>query len=324
MDILKSKVIVYGNCHTTAIINVLNNNPSFCERYVIHPIPPIQNITDTGFFSKENFGDCDVFIHQSIQLNNRYGKEFASNNILKLLKPECKVIAIPNVYHLPMCFFPQYEEATPLREVRGRKATHFFRDAIIDEGYTQNNSVAEIAEKYQREDLYDADEIKEEFRKFIEKVRMREKDWNIKISDFINENFQKRQLFYDPNHPTNFLLEYIAYKLLSELLGNEELKFEDVEGSCKTRMDSFEMPICECVKRALDLQYGGQNASELRVTGIKERIEKMYLKEYINQYISREWTNSDLSLWLRIKSFLKWFRLYIINNYEYQKKLHDK
>ncbi len=55
-----------------------------------------------------------------------YGEEYSSKNIIKQLKPDCKIIAIPNVYQLPVCFFPQYYKKG--EEFRDKINTIFFRD----------------------------------------------------------------------------------------------------------------------------------------------------------------------------------------------------
>jgi hypothetical protein len=118
---------------------MLEANPEFNKHFYIYLTERIQNITDPKDLYQECYSQCDVFIHQSIRLNNRYGEDYASERIIARLKPGCKVIAIPNVYHLPLCFFPQYYDAHELKNkaVKGG-LTFFFRDSIID---THLNSV---------------------------------------------------------------------------------------------------------------------------------------------------------------------------------------
>lgn len=125
----KKTVVVYGNCHTSVIIEILNQCRLFNENFEICPIKPVHMIKDPTYFKMKIFSECDIFIHQAIRKNNRYGKEFASEEIIKNLKTGCKVISIPNVYHLPTCFFPQYYEGIELRVNHG-KVTVFFRDLI--------------------------------------------------------------------------------------------------------------------------------------------------------------------------------------------------
>lgn len=316
----RKKVIVYGNCHAAIIAGVLKKNEYFNKYYYIYEIPQIQAIKDLSFFETEKFYDCDIFIHQSIQLGNRYGEAFASENVIKLLPKSCEIIAIPNVYHLAKCFFPQYSEAKELR-TKIKDKTCFFRDSIIDEAYVKNAKVDEIVEKYNSLCLYDENVLKNAYTEFIEKVKKRENDWDIKVSAFIEENYKDIQLFYDPNHPTNYFLEYVAYKVLCILLPRMNIQFEDVLGTSSRRLDSYEMPVCANAKSALGLNW---KEKELRITGIKEKNERMYLREYISQYILREWRNEDIGIFWRIKSFLKWCPVYMKRKIRYIKKKYFK
>ena len=58
----KKIVCIYGNCHTMIVSDILSNDKDFLSDYVIYPIPPIQSISDAGFFEHECFSACDVFI----------------------------------------------------------------------------------------------------------------------------------------------------------------------------------------------------------------------------------------------------------------------
>ncbi len=292
------KAIIYGNCHANAIKDILKNNAVFSENYSVCEIPAIQEIKDASFFEPGTFGDCDLFIHQSIKIDNRYGKEFASENIIKMLKPDCKVIAIPNVYHLPKCFFPQYYEATELRDEKARK-TFFFRDCIIDNGINAGKDVSQIIEDYENSDYFLSEDLEGQYKGFIDKVRMRETDWDIKVSDFIEREHTSRQLFFDPNHPTNYFLEYVAWQTLSFLFPDKNIEFESVEGSLKQRLDSYEMPVCASVYKTFGF---APEDKLLRRMGTKLRRKPMDLREYIIEYQAKCYLVDDFSESVRRKS----------------------
>ena len=293
-SISKKKVVIYGNCHTEAIYKILSMTPSFSEKYELCPILPICQIKSDDYFKQKVFSECDVFIHQSIRLNNRYGEQYASEKIIRLLKHECKIIAIPNVYHMPICFFSQY---SPKEEFKRKGVTYFFRDYIIDTLYNQGYSIKKIIEKYDNNNILKANKMHHDFEEFIEKVQFREKDWDIKISKFILDNYRQYQLFFDPNHPTMFLLKYIAKSCMDILeveYTEEEINKISLQEACY-----YEMPICKITVKELGLNYG---TKELRIGGNKLLSEKMFLKQYVRQYIAFEWQNKELNIWLRIKS----------------------
>lgn len=118
------------------------------------------------------------------------------------------------------------------------------------------------------------------FSQFIDKIEMREIDWDIKISRFIKTNYNKIQLFYDPNHPTNELIYYITSNLFSILsLDEVDLKRFNI-----LKLDSYEMPIYSAVKRGLNLNY---TYKYLRCYSMNTlSLSAMSLEEYVQQYIN--------------------------------------
>lgn len=293
------KVVIYGNCHTTIIKELLRTSDEFNSNYIILDILPIQNIKDPKYLQNDAFHECDVFIHQSIWKKNRYGEEYASESIIAMLKPGCRVIAIPNVYHLPMCFFPNYSSKLEFCYKNG--STVFFRDSIIDELYRDNVSIRKIEKEYNRIDKFEEKNLKNQYDKFIQTVKKREVDWDIKVADFIDENKAKHRLFYDPNHPANYFFKYVTGKLL-ELL---DIKFDKskLESASVSKLDIYEMPICTSVKVCFNMVF---EDGELRNTGNKVKRGRMFLREYIKQYISMEWQDSSLRIGLRLKSKCRW------------------
>lgn len=277
---MKKTVVLYGNCHTGVVKMYLETCKEFNELYEIYPIKQIQEVTDASYFEQEIFKTCDVFIHQSIQENNRYGKEFSSANIISKLKADCKVIAIPNVYHLPVFLYPQYSEE---KELRYDNQTYFFRDKIIDSQVKNGVSAKRIAETYYDYE-YDKEEIIDGYNLFLEKVEKREKEWDIKVSDFIQENIQNERLFYEMNHPTNFFIKYCTVGVL-EILLQGEFSIGEIENY---KMDTYEIPILNCVVKALGLNYS-TDGKELRKSGVKILPGPIYIEDYVKQYIATIW-----------------------------------
>ena len=307
---MKESVVIYGNCHTTIIAQMLETCREFNEKYYIIPTKRIQEIKDPKELYEDCYSQCDVFIHQSIRLNNRYGEEYASENIIARLKPGCRVISIPNVYHLPLCFFPQYSEA---QELRRGGVTYFFRDSIIDSHLGRPFKLAELVKRdYEDPGLYNKESIVAAFDAFVDKVRRREKDWDIKVSNFILENYRSHQLFYDPNHPTNFFLGYIASELLKMLIDNNV-----VDGHClkiDNCLDSIEMPVCKAVIKALHLDWN--NDVIRRSMPHTNRLGcNMNLSNYVYQYLSCVWIERKCPKSTKITSRLLWVLNTIVLNY---------
>ena len=237
------------------------------------------------YFNHPVFKASDVFIHQSIWKKNRYGEEYASENVISRLRPDCQIIAMPNVYHLPKCLFPQYYEA---QELRYDNATYFFRDRIIDEGIQQGKSLKQIAEQYY-EYHFDKMSIKEGYKNFLETLRKREQEWDVKVADFIDENIKEQMIFFEMNHPTNFLIKHYAINILNVLLCGKPYSVEELKNY---KMDTYQMPLLTEVQKALGLKYSTID-QEIRTTGTKLRRIPMTIEEYVKEYFASVWICGD-------------------------------
>ncbi len=294
----KKIAIIYGNCHTTAMRQLLCSNDEFNSIYAMYPIKAIQEVKDPEYFKGEVFSDCDLFIHQSIQKNNRYGEEFSSQSIIKRIKKSANIIAVPNVYHLPMCYFPQYEEKAELKNAHG--GTVFFRDSFIDNGLESGKSIKEIVNDYKTSGCYSQDHISWLFDKFIEKVRVREEEWDIKISDFLIEN-KNKDLFYDPNHPTPIIIEYICKGILSRL----GIECSTLDISKMKLLDDYQMPLCKDVIEFFGIKYNQDGI--IRLEGKKVVRGKMRIEDYVKQYLAMLWNNTDFDDAQKKKSKKRYF-----------------
>ena len=180
-----------------------------------------------------------------------------------------------------------------------QKGTIFFRDRIIDENIKKGKTLKAIIDIYNDKNLFDKDYIKIEYEKFLDKIRMRKKEWDIKVSDFIIENIGKHQLFFDPNHPTNFFIKYVSDKVL-KILG---VNSDELIAKPKLTLDSYQMPICASIIDYFGLDYDLNN-NEIRNHGRKIYKCHINLKKYIIQYYCYIWQDSSFPIIQRVWSFL--------------------
>lgn len=301
----KKIAIIYGNCHTTAIRQVLEKSDDFNSEYAFFPIKAIQEVKDPEYFKGVVFSDCDLFIHQSIQKNNRYGEAFSSSRVMSGLKDKAEVLAIPNIYHLPMCYFPQYKEGKELKNKHGH--TVFFRDDIIDTGIAHNESVDEIVEAYLRKNFFTVQYLESLYETYITKVKKREDEWDVKISGFLVDQRDKN-LFYDPNHPREIVIEHICKGIM------QKLGFRDctLDMNQMKPLDDHEMPLCEDVIDFFSIKI---NEKELRIrkSGNKVLRGEMYLKEYVEQYVSLLWQDSSCDEKVKKISYKKYIYYNFLN-----------
>lgn len=279
----KELCIIYGNCHIGPIKASLKKNKEFSKLYGFYPFPEIWQISaDNNGIEKyltDAFQKCRLFIHQGIRRENIYGEEYSSEHLLSKLSADCTKITIPNVHSLPTFMFPQ-TRGTHNGKVYEGKGYFAFRDDFIDQNY-KILSVKEISESICKDaDIFDGNLIRDEYQMFCYKISERQKEWDIKPYNFLEENMQDIQLFFDPNYPTTAFLEYVSNELLHRL-GMNENKHELWERI--NQLDAYEMPTYYSVANALGLKW---KKEELRKTGCKLNDRCMDIVEYVTQYIA--------------------------------------
>lgn len=271
----KKIALAYGNCHMGAVRNFLECNKEFSQRYGFYPLPGIcdmRNISDYEHILPY----VELFLHQSIRSDNRYGAQFASCYMLDKLPKSCKVVAIPNLYGLPKCFFPQLDMSN---RYKSKVFTYFFMDKNIVSWLKEGKSVDEIRHSILSGGIYSEKEILDMWKSFKEKLLLRECEWDIKISDYIFENYRKEKLFCDCNHITAKLAREIANRVLKYLGFRSEIILTPVG------MDGLETFIYPDVKKAMGLEFDEeiirQFSPSASCSGYEVRFE-----EYIEQICS--------------------------------------
>lgn len=276
VDTYNKKIsIIYGNCHSSAVKSALIQSAEFNNIYGCYPLKPICQMNSKESFNTKAFERCSLFIHQAIRKNNNYGEEYASENLLKRLPVDCIVIAMPNLYRMPLFMFPQMESYENQICYEGY---NFFpyRDKFIDSNYNVKQ-IDQICKMIEEESLISHSEIRSNYEMFIEKVKSREKEWDISISNYLIKEMPNSQLFYDPNHPTEKVIGYIVDNILNKL------GFNSMKNYISDCMDSSELPIYQSVNVALKLNWKKSIIRKYSKSKLNNNIMDLY--EYVSQYI---------------------------------------
>ena len=129
----------------------------------------------------------------------------------------------------------------------------------------------------EEESLISHSEIRSNYEMFIEKVKSREKEWDISISNYLIKEMPNSQLFYDPNHPTEKVIGYIVDNILNKL------GFNSMKNYISDCMDSSELPIYQSVNVALKLNWKKSIIRKYSKFKLNNNIMDVY--EYVSQYI---------------------------------------
>lgn len=273
----KDIVLLQGNCHMTVIKKFLLSSSEFRDRYVVYPYPLL--VTDTKEFRTEPeiFRHIDVWIHQDIRANNQFGYEVSDDYIRPFVRPEIREIIIPHMYGIGRMLFPQsiaLEGNPAINDGNDTDGLFPYGDKVIEKCIESGMDQDEIIAFCRSDRALEEAEIKENFNTHMNKLKMRESQWDIKIANFVEEHYRKEKLFYDDGHPTNVVMKQIVVEIL------KRLNIKDSQIDCDMNMDTREVYVYPVVRKTLGLEWEDQ---EVRITGMK--LDKhMDFEEYIKEY----------------------------------------
>tara|TARA_Y100001960_G_scaffold306152_1_gene361037 strand:- start:462 stop:1343 length:882 start_codon:yes stop_codon:yes gene_type:complete len=231
------KIVIYANCQGIGIsyflkksIDILSNNilsnpmrnssdernlAEFCRNSL--GFEKISHIRiDDIVFKKSNINynlikNADIFIYQP--LDDKHGN-ISTNSILKLLKPECKKISFPYIYN--NSFYPVIGPLVIKDSYRSKPCSVIFNNSeiitdLIDKKYNLN----EILKLYQENKINFNYQKRWDYTNNI--LKEKEKNCDVKIVDFIKNNFSKQRLFLLENHPTSIIFINVVNQILEKL-----------------------------------------------------------------------------------------------------------
>ena len=288
-EIKKSRklALIYGNCQTEIIANMLEFNHDFDRRYVLLRVPQIHLFRNEEqieqIFYKNNIMQLvDLFIYQNVKENNRFCNRLGTNTLLKQFCNKCRKIPIHNIY------FDGYFIQTETNE--GRYMENFiqkdfpYTDVIVSTLLKRGKSVDEIINLLKDENLVPYSRIVERCETSFENLRQRERHVEVPIVDYIKENYRKEQLFYSCNHPKNIVIYEYTKRIMNSLGINKIDYFTEEEMNMEfgTLGQANSIPVFPCVIKALGLK---KYDSKVRISNVSSRLIPM--EEYIREYIYR-------------------------------------
>lgn len=276
----KKIVFVHGNCHVSVIKEYLNSSSEFNKKYVIYPTKLIQEM-ESGI-DQMLLVNCDVWIHQEIRNENPFGYRMSDEYIRKKINPNVREIIISNTFGEGHIYFPQADmnniKNRPISNGEDRNGIFPDNDAVISRCLDSGMSIEDIINYCTRNDIFTEKQIINNFNTCLDKIYEREKNCDIKVYELIRNNYKDTKLFYDPGHPTNIVLEYIAVEIL-KLLGIVENR----QLHAINNLSAHELPIYPQVQKVLGLKF---RDDEIRKGNRDKKLtEKMNFEEYIKQYI---------------------------------------
>lgn len=295
----KKIAVIYGNCQTPILSRVLLLSHAFSKDYFFVEIPAVHEYAsrmkkqwDTLIKDNTFWQQVDLFIYQNVSEDNRFCNGLATDNILKKLGGSCKTIKIINIYFSGYFIQTTKNEHNFMKDVQ-QSGLCPFGDKYIDNMLIQELGKKEILEKVTKADFIPSEEIRNLAQKSLTELKEREKDVDVIISDYIIENYDKRQLFYSFNHPINTVLIEYAKRILS-FLGYPEPGVDEAAVYLKAGcLKGTDIPIYPSVLQALQIKEYEKSYFLNRYIEPEILVDfKTYCKKYIEYCFEKNCGNN--------------------------------
>lgn len=278
----KKVCVINANCYLSFIKRFLNENTEFRKVYGIYPLPAIHE-NKFNYIGDNILAHADLYIHQDIRPDNVFGYKFSDEYTLSKLKSDCKSICIPNFVGMLDGFYPTVT-GQMYNNVNGEPMC--FDDWLINEAYQKYNGNIENIMFYIMQYYFDDEDIIRRFNTMVLKWRERENNWDVKVVDFIMDNYQKIPLFEDISHPAECLQHEICRRLIKLIGCADTNKFTHYHMGCC--MEIFMWPQ---VKEILEIKWSKEQIRLYTKDYCYHDGQPITMKQYVEEYIWRVFGN---------------------------------
>ncbi len=217
----KKLAINFGYCHSRFINHLLVLDEKFNSEYQVVNIPCVhwfRNRTEEeielyNIFIEDEvlFQKVDLFIYETVKENDQ---KIPMNVLKKYLRDNCALL------HFPLLnfsgYFPQLYKKRKDADTLSMYNVRYF-DRFIDDLLIKGGNIDNICREVMSDDFLSKKEIEKWLKKQMILLKLSEKNCDIKIADFVENKFNKIQLFASPAHPTLHLLVEVSNRILDYL-----------------------------------------------------------------------------------------------------------
>ncbi len=254
-DCFEKKIcLINANCHGVPVKAALHSSENFKQEWGIYPLNTIGTYREGTIEGVLEY--ADMYIHVNVSKKNILRERLSDQYCIEKLKDGCKIITLPNVFCYGGAGIFQTEEKINSADAGRSKIPLFWKDTLLDEifesgHYEDAKVLLQEIESYE----FDIDRLSEKFFQVMNEIKSRERKWDIKISNYIMENYKKIPLFNDLGHPSRELCIYICKELLKLL----EIRDVDVETVAFRNPSLFELGqqsfVWLGIRRGLGIEY---------------------------------------------------------------------
>jgi hypothetical protein len=205
----KKKVVVVGNCQARPIATLLeamSDEIEVTKVAIVHLLKSEQEAEYKPFFE-----EADYIIAQLVAPN--YPCDFVRSDNLKKAYGN-KVISIVNLFFKG--YHPDWTYLKTLKKENLKGPMQDYHNLVIFNGWKDNVDISTIKNKLLSLDYYNL-HYKNSVKESLFELKNREKNADVSICNFIQENLLVEQLFFTFNHPSLILLKEYSKRILFRL-----------------------------------------------------------------------------------------------------------
>lgn len=235
---MKKKILFFGNCQTGAIINVLNLNDSFTINHIVCHKTNINKKKFTSLIKNQ-----DIIVTQHIAKNYRNLEYLNTSYVLNNINTNTIIIIFNS------CYFDFYYP--DLKYIRHNNKLinkpHDYHYQYMIDCYKRGDTIKNYIDNYvNNPNLITKKSLLERATNSINELKKRDirikkefcKKNNvhfISITDYIENNYMDKLLFYSMNHPTKYLFHFISEQII---------KILNIRNNIKYNIDPLNNPRC--------------------------------------------------------------------------------
>ena len=273
-------VIVYTSCIGDGLTYLLERSKDFRQKYrmAAYISRDISRITDNTPILEQDYNNCAVFLHHpadSISFSDRKQRD-AYDAVLENLPATTRKVEVPFPHFFALWPF---HVADTRQNASGNTILFPYGDSYIIGLLNQGVPHDEAISRYLELDVSTVTDLDRQLELSRSYQRRNERTSDIKIADFVYENFREQKLFDTINHASNLLVLYIVNKILG-LIGCEELPDSVLRGMPPLLVgDGIDMPIHPSISRHFGLKYADETTI-YNYYGLSKTFEE-YLRAYV-------------------------------------------
>lgn len=263
------RLIVYGNCQSAAIYEVLRRIPAVTERWeVVHH--ELWASAEVLARNVAQFDDCEVLLQQDV-------RNWRTHPRADSLAPQTQVVRFPFCYFAALWPFDGHQNGNdPGWRFDEGELKFGFTDALLGRLRAETpDPVARLA-RYRALDVADAPDIAR-YAEFESARLLREdKRLGFTLGRFIVDTYRTARLFHAITHPSRALLVRMTQEILAKL----DIDADGIDALVLDYLSYFQVPIHPLVARALALEWVDD-----ATTYNFNHVEQLTWEEYVTRYI---------------------------------------